>query len=282
MSDSNVQVGLVQMRSTAEVERNLAVAEREVRAAAGAGSTWILLPENFAYLRSEGEPLAFTDPIPGRLSAWGGELARSLGIWFTMGSFPEAVRGSRKARNTSLTFSPEGRRVARYRKLHLFDIDLDDGTTFTESKTIAAGEAPVWFDAPWGRTGVTICYDLRFPELYRRLAFAGCRVLCVPSAFTATTGEAHWLTLLRARAIENLAWVVAPAQAGRHSEARVSFGHSVVIDPWGRVVALKRRGVGHISAILDPKETDRVRRGLPALRHVRNDLWKGVRRRRDL
>jgi len=282
MADVPVRVGLVQMCSDDRVERNLAAAERLVRRAAAAGAEWILLPENFAYLRSEGEPLAFVDPIPGRLSKWGAELARALGIWFTMGSFPESIRGSRKARNTSLTFSPAGRLVARYRKLHLFDIDLADGPRFTESKTIAAGEEPVSFDAPWGRTGVTICYDLRFPELYRRLAFAGCRVLCVPSAFTATTGAAHWLELLRARAIENLAWVVAPAQTGRHSPSRESFGHSVVIDPWGTVVAIKKKGAGIVTATIDPSETTRVRRGLPALRHVRTDLWRPVRRRRNL
>lgn len=274
MAKKPVRVGLVQMCSTTDVEANLQVAEKEIRRAAAAGAGWILLPENFIYLRSEGDPLEFCDRIPGRLSRFGSALARELGVWLSLGSFPQRPPRAKKARNTSLVFNPRGKIVARYDKLHRFDIEIEGGPVFHESATIAAGNSPIWFDGPWGRTGLSICYDLRFPELYRKLTFAGATVLCVPSAFTAYTGAAHWMELLRARAIENLCWVLAPAQVGRHSAKRESFGHSTVIDPWGKVVALKRRGLGVLMATLDPSRTEQVRRGLPALRHIRRDLLR--------
>ncbi len=269
------QVAAIQLQSTADIERNVEVAERLVRRAAAQGADLVALPENFAYLRPEGKPLAFRDELGGPLYQRMSALAAECGCWFLAGSFPERISRSRKVHNTSVLFDPRGEAAAIYRKLHLFDIAIDGGTTFKESATVRPGEEPVVAATPLGKLGLSICYDLRFPEMYRRMADRGAQVLFVPAAFTAFTGKAHWLALLRARAIENLCWVVAPAQHGHHGEGRESFGHTVVFDPWGETAGLKRSGAGIVSCTIDLGAVERVRRGLPALRHRRRDLFPG-------
>jgi deaminated glutathione amidase len=266
------KVAAVQMTSTADVERNTRRAGRLVRAAAAAGADLIALPENFAYLRPEGAPVGFRVALDDELVLSLGRLARETRCWLLAGSIPERIPRSSRIHNTSLLFDPRGRVAASYRKLHLFDIDLAGAPVLRESRTVRAGTEPVVADTPLGRLGLSICYDLRFPELYRRLTLAGAEVLFVPSAFTSFTGPAHWLALLRARAIENQCWVVAPAQTGRHDATRASHGESAIIDPWGRVVARLPRREGWIVAEIDLGLVAAVRRGLPCLRHVRRDL----------
>ncbi len=272
---SRFKAAAIQLTSTTEVERNLRAARRLVRRAADAGAELVALPENFAYLRSEGSRIEYRQDLDGELPARLSDLARETGTWLLGGSIPERIPRSRRIHNTSLLFDPAGRQVAVYRKLHLFDVGIRGRAEFRESKTVAAGDLPVIVSTPLARLGLSICYDLRFPELYRKLALAGAEVLLIPSAFTAYTGKFHWMTLLRARAIENQCWVVAPAQAGRHSPTRRSFGHTAVIDPWGEVVALRERGPGIVVAEIDLDRLAEVRRGLPALRHVRRDLIDG-------
>jgi predicted amidohydrolase len=263
------RVAAIQMTSTDDVERNLATARRLVRAAAHEGAALVALPENFAYLRSEGAEVRYRQGLRGELVRWLAQLAAETGCYLLAGSIPERIPRSRRIHNTSLLLDPRGRVVAVYRKMHLFDVDIAGRVAFQESRTVAPGRRPVVARTPLGRFGLSICYDLRFPELYRRLVLAGAEVVFVPSAFTAYTGRFHWLALLRARAIENQCWVVAPAQTGRHSPTRRSFGHTAIIDPWGEVVALRERGQGIVVSEIDLARVEEVRRSLPCLDHCR-------------
>ncbi|HSB62501.1 MAG TPA: carbon-nitrogen hydrolase family protein [Vicinamibacteria bacterium] len=266
---ARIVAAAVQMTSTADVERNLAAAEGLVERAAARGATFVGLPENFAFLRSEGEPVSeaqtLDGPWVGRMAA----LAGRLNVTLLLGSLPERVEGDRRVRNTSVLIGPDGRTIAVYRKIHLFDIDLPGMEHLKESKAVLPGEEVVAAETAFGPIGLTICYDLRFPELYRELARRGARVLAVPSAFTERTGRAHWEVLLRARAIENLAYVVAPAQVGHHGGGRSSHGQAMIVDPWGAVLAQVPDGAGVAVAELDFERQDRLRRELPALRHRR-------------
>jgi deaminated glutathione amidase len=260
----------VQMTSTADVEGNLASAERLVGRAAERGATFVGLPENFAFLRSEGSPVPEPQSLDGPWLSRMAALARRLEITLLAGSVPEAIPGERKLYNTSALFGPDGRRLACYRKIHLFDIDLPGMEHLKESKAIAPGNELVVADAPFGRLGLSICYDLRFPELYRALTRDGARILAIPSAFTERTGRAHWELLLRARAVENLAFVFAPAQVGEHGKGRASWGHAMIVGPWGDVLAeVAEPGEGLAIAELDFDQQDRLRRELPALQHTR-------------
>lgn len=266
------RVAAVQMCSTDDRERNRRSALRLVRRAAGDGAKLVALPENFAFLRPEGRPVVFKEPLDGPLvTSWREEAAR-LGCRILLGSVPEARPGARRIHNTSVLLGPDGSVEAVYRKMHLFDIAVRGGVTLRESKTVEPGDRPVTVDTPLGRLGLSICYDLRFPELYRRLALEGAEVIFVPAAFTAYTGPHHWLPLLRARAIENQCWVVAPAQVGDHGSGRSSHGETVVIDPWGAVTARKARGAGVVAAEIDLRHLRRVRRSLPCLEHIRPEL----------
>ncbi len=262
------RVAALQMTSTGAVDRNVRAAEGLIREAAAGGARLVALPENFAYLRSEESKLHFSTTLDGDLVGSLRALARELGIHLLLGSIPEAIPRSRRVHNTSVLVDPRGDLVAVYRKLHLFDVSIPGKVSLRESQHVAPGSRPVLATTPLGRFGLSICYDLRFPELYRWLALHGAQVLFVPAAFTAYTGPFHWLPLLRARAIENQCWVVAPAQVGRHSRDRQSHGETVVVDPWGEVVARKARGCGVVSAEIDLGRLDRVRRGLPCLAHV--------------
>jgi len=272
MAKRRFQVAAVQMTSTDDVEANLAQARRWILRAAAGGADLVALPENFACLRAEGDRIDFRTDLDGDLVDRMSRQARAAKIHLLLGSIPERIPRSPRIYNTSVLLGPDGKRIAVYRKMHLFDIDIAGGVTLIESKTVKPGDSPVVASTTLGRLGLSICYDLRFPELYRRLALEGAQVLFVPAAFTSFTGPHHWLPLLRARAIENQCWVVAPAQVGRHSAKRSSHGETVVIDPWGRVVARKPKGPGLIRAEIDLRQIDRVRRGLPCLKHTRRSL----------
>jgi predicted amidohydrolase len=268
------------MTSTVDVGRNLAEAERFVRAAAATGADLVALPENFAYLRSEGSRIDFRTDLDGEVVCAMETLARELGCHLLLGSVPERIPRSKRIHNTSVLIGPRGEQLAVYRKIHLFDIEIKGGVELRESRYVVAGDRPGLVTTRLGTFGLTICYDLRFPELYRKLVLGGADVLFVPAAFTAYTGPHHWLPLLRARAIENQCWVIAPAQVGRHSHDRQSHGETAIIDPWGKVVARKARGRGWITAEIDLTRVDRVRQGLPCLDHIRPFLFERARRSR--
>jgi deaminated glutathione amidase len=279
---SELVIGAVQMTSTEEVEANLESARDLVREAASAGALLVGLPENFAYLGNDRDhrlAIAETVPEPGSdaASARDGtgpilgamqELARATGTWLLLGGFPERGSGNR-IRNAAILLDPSGAVVSVYRKLHLFDVDVPGGKRFRESESIEPGDAPVVAETPWGGLGLSICYDLRFPELYRALVAQGARIVAVPSAFTLETGKDHWHVLLRARAIENQVFLFAPAQFGAHGPNRSSYGHALVVDPWGTVLAECGDHDGVALARLDFDYQDKVRTALPVLGHRR-------------
>jgi predicted amidohydrolase len=264
-----VVAAVVQMTSSAEVDRNLSTAERLVTEAAGRGARFVSLPENFVFLRSEGQPVAEPQSLDGPWVRRMAELARRRELTLLLGSLPEKVPGDTRVHNTSVLLGPDGGTLAVYRKVHLFDIDLPGMEHLKESRSVLPGWDTVVAQTDFGPVGLSICYDVRFPELYRRLTRAGARVLAVPSAFTDRTGKDHWEVLLRARAIENLAYVVAAAQWGVHGRGRASHGHAMIVDPWGAVVAQTPDGEGVALAELDFDRQDRLRRELPALDHRR-------------
>lgn len=269
---SLTQVAVVQMTSTPEVERNMQAAERLVRRAAEAGAKLAVLPEAFAYLgpeagqRAVSEELPAGGPLLARCQAW----ARSLSLELVLGGFWEKNPNDARVFNTSIHLGSDGAVRAMYRKIHLFDVDLADGTALRESDKVAPGEEVVVTDAPFGKLGMSICYDVRFPELYRKLVDRGAVALSVPAAFTLHTGKDHWHVLLQARAIESQSYVLAAAQAGRHFGQRVSYGHALIADPWGCVVAqCGGEGEGIATAALDSGLIDKVRRQVPSLQHRR-------------
>ncbi len=264
-----VVAAAVQMTSTGDVERNFAAAERLVAEAADRGATFVLLPENFAFLRSEGEPIPEAQDLDGPWVERMRAAARRHRVTLLLGSLPERVAGDRRVRNASVLLGPDGATLAVYRKIHLFDIDLAGLEHLKESRAVLPGSEPVVAEAGFARIGLSICYDLRFPELYRALIRGGAQILAVPSAFTERTGKDHWEVLLRARAIENLAYVVAPAQVGTHGGGRSSHGHAMVVDPWGAILAQVPDGEGVAVATLDFERQERLRHELPALTHVR-------------
>jgi predicted amidohydrolase len=263
---------VVQLNSTAEVERNLAAAEHWVGEAAQRGASLVGLPENFAFLRSEGQEVPDPQSLDGPWVARMAELARRHEVHLLLGSLPERIPGERRIFNTSVLLGPDGERLGAYRKIHLFDIDIPGMESLKESKAVAPGSELVVVPTPLARLGLSICYDLRFPELYRALTASGAQVLAVPSAFTDRTGKDHWEVLLRARAIENLAYVLAPAQVGVHGQGRASHGHAMIVDPWGSVLAQVPDGEGVALAEIDPGRQERLRRELPALAHRRLGL----------
>jgi len=268
-------VAAVQMRSTDDRKRNLDTAEALAADAAGRGAHLIAFPENVADLRAEGSVGPPAEPIDGPTALRFATMAARHRAWILAGTIALRNPRGRKRHNASILFAPDGSVSAVYRKMHLFDVAIPGRAVFSESSTVAAGNTPVVVSTPLGVFGLSICYDLRFPELYRHLALAGATVLLVPSAFSAYTGRAHWTALLRARAIENLAYVVAPAQWGLHHAGRRSYGHTCVIDPWGRVVAERPGGTGIVLARIDLTRVARLRRELPALTHVRRELFGG-------
>jgi len=265
-----MRVALCQMNAGDEPEANRKAAGELLEEAADGGADLAGLPELFTYLGPSSRHRDVAEPIPGPTSAWLQETARRRGVWILGGSFLEADLD--RIYNTSLLIDRRGDVVARYRKIHRFDVDLPGQPALRESATTSAGEEIVSADTEFGVAGMSICYDLRFPELYRALAGRGAALLFVPAAFTLETGRDHWEVLLRARAIENQAFVIAPAQWGawgRPEDGRRCYGRSLVADPWGTVVATAPDGVGVTFAEVDLSAVTRVRERLPALAHRR-------------
>jgi predicted amidohydrolase len=259
----------VQMTSGPDKAKNLDIAVRLVRQAAGAGASLVGLPETWNWLGREEDRPGAAESLSGPSLSTLAELARELSVTLLAGSVLEVGAPQGRLFNTSVLLGPAGDPLAIYRKIHLFDVELQDGATYRESAAVAPGEQVVVADTRLGRVGLSICYDLRFPELYRRLSQDGARLLTVPSAFTLTTGKDHWEVLLRARAIENQSYVLAPAQWGKHSERRQTYGQALIADPWGLVTARCSDGEGVALAPFDSALIERVRRDLPALRHRR-------------
>jgi predicted amidohydrolase len=262
---------VVQMTSTSDEAGNWESARALVESAAARGAQLVATPENTNYLGPHAEKVRRAEALDGPTCGRFADLARRLGIHLLLGSFNEAAGDQARCANTSVLFAPDGAVLATYRKIHLFDVDASDELRFVESATVVPGEETVVVETPLCRLGLSICYDLRFPELYRRLAAAGAEVLAVPSAFTLTTGKDHWEPLLRARAIENQCYVLAPAQHGRHDDGglRESWGHAMIVDPWGQVVACASDGPGVALAEIDLERLERVRRAMPVASHRR-------------
>jgi predicted amidohydrolase len=252
------------MNSTEDKQRNLATAERLVRAAAAAGSTLVVLPEKFNAIGTHADLVANAEPLDGPTIAWARSLARELSIDLVAGSIAERRPGREKLSNTSVHIGPDGSLRASYRKIHMFDVTVA-GREYRESDSEEPGDAVVTSDADGVSIGLTVCYDLRFPELFRILAVRGARVLTLPSAFTAVTGAAHWDTLVRARAIENQAFVVAADQIGIHPGGNESYGGSQIVDPWGDVLVRAPDEECFVAAELDLARQDEVRATLPSL-----------------
>ncbi|HSG89444.1 MAG TPA: carbon-nitrogen hydrolase family protein [Pseudomonadales bacterium] len=263
-------VAALQMTSGLDVAANLGTARRLIAEAAGLGAQLVVLPENFAFMgRTEAERRRIVEPVDdGPIQAAVAEAARAAGTWVIAGTTPIEVAGDTRPANACLVYDPSGRRVARYDKIHLFDVDIpgrDEG--YRESANAAPGAEPVVVDTPVGRVGLTVCYDLRFPELYRRLVAQGAELFTVPAAFTAPTGRAHWEVLLRARAIEDQCFVLAAAQSGFHPNDRETYGDSMIVDYWGRVLQRLPRGTGIVLAALDRGGQADARQRFPSLGH---------------
>jgi predicted amidohydrolase len=278
---SLVQVAVIQLSSQDDVAANLARVRALVLEAGKSGAELVALPENFAFMGEESTKRSIAerldgdgDDAPGPIVSALRKAATDARVWLVAGGMPERSADVERPYNTSLLVDPEGRLVSAYRKVHLFDVDLPDGTKLLESAATSAGDEPN-VNPIAGRAGqtvnlgMTICYDLRFPELYRKLGERGARIVTVPAAFTLTTGKDHWHVLLRARAIENQTFVLAPAQHGKDPRGRQTYGKSLIVDPWGDVLAQCAEGEGFATAKLDFAAQDRVRASLPCLSHRR-------------
>ena len=265
---STVHIAAIQTVSGPDVQANLEQIAGLVAEAAAAGARLVALPEYFPLISAdEGAKVRIRERADGGpLQDFLADMARRHGVWLVGGTIPLESGAPEKVRNTTLVFDDCGRQVARYDKIHLFGFQRGE-ERYDESATIEAGDAVRCFDTPFGRVGLSVCYDLRFPELFR--AMGPVDLIVLPAAFTHTTGRAHWEVLLRARAIENQCYVMAPAQGGRHPSGRVTWGHTMIIDPWGEVLACREEGPGVVLAALDPARIAAVRESLPALVHRR-------------
>lgn len=269
----------VQMTSLPDLKKNLAQAEELIQLATNRGAELICLPENFAFLGDEKAKVLLAKEIAEASQQFLVTMAQRYQVTILGGGFPvpaeDVVNGrTGKMFNTALLVGPEGEELSRYRKMHLFDVDLPDGNTYRESETIVAGSEPpqVYRSEKLGNLGLSVCYDVRFPELYRHLAKNGANVLFVPAAFTAYTGKDHWQVLLQARAIENTCYVIAAAQAGKHNPRRQSHGHAMIVDPWGVVLADAGDQIGLAIAEINPTRLEQVRTQMPSLKHRVFDL----------
>ena len=270
-----VTVACIQVSAGRDVEPNIASVGNLVRRARDAGAEFILTPENVLMLEPKREPKfakAEDEANPKGIAAFQ-DLARETGAWLLAGSLAVKVPGEDRLANRSYLFDPQGGIVARYDKIHMFDVNLANGESYKESSQFRPGNTAVLAETPWGKLGMSVCYDLRFPALYRALAQAGARLISIPSAFTVPTGEAHWHTLLRARAIETGCFVLAPAQTGTHAEGRRTYGHSLIVDPWGKILADGGEDTGFVTAELDLSRIDEARAMVPSLGHDRP--WTG-------
>jgi predicted amidohydrolase len=271
MSAGTFNAAMVQMRSGLDAGANAEVAVRMIGEAKEAGAAYVLTPEMTNILAANREQLFATIVEEERDTslAMFREVARKLGIYVHVGSLAIKISPDRAA-NRSFLIDAKGDVAARYDKIHMFDVDLAGGESYRESRTYRSGKLAVLSDLPWGRLGMTVCYDVRFPALYRALAEAGATMLAIPSAFTKQTGEAqHWHTLNRARAIENGSFVFAAAQGGKHASGRETFGHSLIVDPWGRILAEGGTEPGVVMATIDPQDVAKARARIPSLEHGR-------------
>ncbi len=260
----------VQLRSSDDVAENIRATSDLIREAKAKGAQFIATPENTTLMAPDGGAKlerSFPEDRDPALPVFTA-LAKDLDVWLLIGSLAIKVSDTKTA-NRSFLIGPDGGVAARYDKIHMFDVDLPSGETYRESNTVAGGSRAVTADLPWGRIGLTTCYDLRFPQLYRALAQRGAFLLTVPSAFTETTGKAHWHVLLRARAIENGAFVIAPAQGGTHANGRQTYGHSLIVAPWGEILAEAGTDPGVIVADIDPALVEAARGRVPSLKHDR-------------
>jgi predicted amidohydrolase len=264
------KAAMIQMRSGLTPAANIEAAVRMIGEAKAAGADYVLTPEMTNIMEVKRDRLFTTivDEEADTSLATLRELARKLGIYIHIGSLAIKLTPDRAA-NRGFLIDPKGEIAARYDKIHMFDVDLGNGESYRESRTYRPGEQAVLSDLPWGRLGLTICYDLRFPALHRALAEAGATMLAIPSAFTQQTGEAHWHVLIRARAIENGSFVFAAAQAGKHESGRETFGHSLIVDPWGRILAEGGTEPGVVMAEIDLTEVAKARSRIPSLQHGR-------------
>jgi nitrilase len=270
--EPGVRVAAIQMNSGAELAQNLQLAGQLLSDAALDGCTLAVLPENFALMPERGRDKSkhAEQPGTGPIQAFVSECAARHGMWIIAGSMPLESPEPERVYGACLVVDDHGETRAMYRKIHLFDVDLPDREeSYRESHSMYAGDEPMTVDTPAGRVGLTICYDLRFPELYRTLVDAGATVFTVPAAFTAVTGAAHWHALLRARAIENLAYVIAPGQFGTHPDNRETYGHSLIVDPWGRILAEQASGNCVVMADIEPGSPEQLRESFPALANRR-------------
>ena len=273
---SQIRVACVQMRSGTEVAENIAAASSLIREAAATGAELIATPEMTTLLdRKPGASWekSTTEAADPGLAAFRA-LAKELSVTLLIGSLAiRAAEGQKgevgKCANRSFLIGPDGAVIARYDKIHMFDVQLNAGNIYRESDSYAAGNAAIVADLTAGRLGMTVCYDVRFPDLFRQLAISGAKIIAVPAAFTRITGEAHWHILLRSRAIETGCYIIAPAQGGKHQDGRETYGHSLIIDPWGEILAEGGTEPGIITATLDLSKVDEVRGKIPSLRHVR-------------
>ncbi|MEJ2575876.1 MAG: carbon-nitrogen hydrolase family protein [Gammaproteobacteria bacterium] len=270
-ADSHI-VAAVQLASGSIVQANLIEVEKQVVKAANAGASLIVLPENFGFMGNTCSdiPKIREQPGSGPLQDFLAQLAARLGVWIVGGTVPLFGDHPDKARAACLVYDERGACVSRYDKLHLFDVQLaENGEKYEESASFEHGERSTVVDSPVGRLGLAICYDLRFPELFRELVEAGAEIIALPAAFTAVTGKAHWETLVRARAIENLVYLIAAGQGGFHVNGRETHGHSMIVDPWGTILAEQARGAGVVTARIDHERLCATRRSFPCLEHRR-------------
>lgn len=272
---NQLRVAVVQMNSRHDKEANLTKSEELIDRAAERGAQFVALPEYVSFLGPNEDHVSIAESIPGPTTERFAAKARQHGIYVLGGSIHETSGDPTKFYNTSVLFGPTGDLLARYRKIHLFDIDISDNVSANESATILPGSDVVTADVDGHLAGLSICYDLRFPELYRLLALAGAEMLLVPAAFTMFTGKDHWIVLLRARAIENQAYVIAPGQVGKHQpNDSACYGHSVIIDPWGTVIAQAPDTEGVVVADLDFEYLNKLRRQLPSLANRRPTAYR--------
>ena len=265
-----VKVAAIQMASGPNVSANLNEANRLIAKAAEAGARMVVLPENFAIMgMSEHDKVEVREQDgQGQIQNFLSKQASRHGVWIVGGTIPLVAQDDNKVRGACLLFDDKGNRVARYDKIHLFDVHVpESGEHYNESETLESGSEAVVVDTPFGRVGLAVCYDLRFPELFRKLADQGAQIIALPSAFTAITGNAHWEVLVRARAIENLCYMVASAQGGYHVNGRETYGHSMIVNPWGVVMDQLHHGAGYVIADLDVDYLNSTRRNFPVLEH---------------
>lgn len=269
-----MKIAAIQMVTGTDLQANLATARRLIAEAAAEGARLVALPEYFCFMgRADTDKLAIAEtPGVGPIQQMLAEAAAAHGVWVIGGTLPLVSPDPQRVLNSCCVYGPDGALAARYDKIHLFRFEREAGgvrESYDEGRAIHAGATPTAFTAEGARVGLSVCYDLRFPELYRALMAPPCDLLSVPAAFTYTTGQAHWELLLRARAVENQCYVVAPAQGGRHENGRRTWGHSMIVDPWGDVLAVRPEGEGVVMADLDAARLGEVRSQLPALTHRR-------------